>query len=480
MTDQLSPSRRFGHDFIRALYHVIHTARIYQDNNQLIRKSVRSFQAILDEMTVEGDVNLVLWRGRFHVGGEKLSYRRDTIGVVNAMSDFFSRRGMVSINFLQSSRNAAPDSILTFTRLLNDSIKEGVPQAWLENKLREEGCLWAQILRMQGDQAADPVRNPEGNRFSEARSAYVHAVETVKEAASKASQGIVGVRKARRLAQTIVDLIRDDAALMIGLSTIKDYDDYTYTHSVNVALLSTCLGRHIGLSDVALEYLTVCGLFHDLGKVGVDKEILLKQGMLTDDEWEQMKAHPLIGVRKILKLNAPQPLRSRILLGPFEHHLNPDMTGYPKTLFMDSLSLLGKILRIADVYEALTSQRAYRPRSYAPDEALRKMWGEAGKNFDLVLLKRFINMMGIYPIGSVVELSDGGVALVMDYPGESEPGMPLVLRLVDDGCGILKRGDMIYLPHQNHKAGSEQLTIVRGILPARLGVNPAEFFLNVK
>jgi hypothetical protein len=156
------------------------------------------------------------------------------------------------------------------------------------------------------------------------------------------------------------------------------------------------------------------------------------------------------------------------------------MTGYPKTLFMDSLSLLGKILRIADVYEALTSQRAYRSRSYAPDEALRKMWREAGKNFDSVLLKRFISMMGIYPIGSVVELSDQSVALVMDYPGDSESGMPLVLRLVDDGSGALKRGDMVFLPRQNHKADPERLTIVRGLLPAGLGVNPAEYFLHVK
>jgi HD-GYP domain-containing protein (c-di-GMP phosphodiesterase class II) len=480
MPDSLSPSLRFGHDFLRAFYHVIHTARIYRDDNQLIRKSVRSFQAILDEMTVEEDVNLVLWRGRFHVGGEKLPYRRDTAGVVNAMSDYFLRRGIVSINFLQASRNATPDSILIFVRLLNDSVREDVPHAWLESRLREEGCLWAQILRMQTDQTTDQNKNPEGYRHDAARNAYIHAVETVKEAAGKASHGIVGVRKARRLAQTIVDLIRDDAALMIGLSTIKDYDDYTYAHSVNVALLSTCLGRYIGLSDVALEYLTVCGLFHDLGKVGVDKEILLKEGALSNEEWEQMKTHPLIGVRKILMLNAPQPLRSRILLGPFEHHLNPDMTGYPKTLFMDNLSLLGRILRIADVYEALTSQRAYRPRSYAPDEALRKMWREAGKSFDTVLLKRFINMIGIYPIGSVVELSDGKVALVMDYPAESEPGMPLVLHLVDDGSGALKRGDMIYLSYPHHKTGSERLNILRGILPARLGVNPAEYFLNVR
>ena len=119
-------------------------------------------------------------------------------------------------------------------------------------------------------------------------------------------------------------------------------------------------------------------------------------------------------------------MRSKIILGPFEHHLNPDMTGYPKTHFMKKLSLMGKILRIADVYEALTASRAYRPRSFTPDEALRKMWSEVGKSFDPILLKSFISMMGIYPVGSLVELNDGRTALVMGYPDESPKDMPTV------------------------------------------------------
>jgi hypothetical protein len=148
--------------------------------------------------------------------------------------------------------------------------------------------------------------------------------------AQKACKGIVGVRKTRRLAQNIVDLVKEDNSLMLGLASIKDYDDYTYTHSVNVALLATCLGRQINMSDISLEYLSVCGLLHDLGKVGCSKDVLHKQGELSVGEWDEMKAHPLIGVRKILRLNAPHKLRSRIILGPFEHHLNPDMSGLSK------------------------------------------------------------------------------------------------------------------------------------------------------
>ncbi len=479
MSDRQTIPERLGHDFLRALYHMIHTARIYQDNNQLIRKSVRSFQAMLAEITLEGDISLLLWRSRFHIGGEKLLYRRDMAGVVNNMVEYFSSRGIGSINFLQASGNTPTDNILLFTHLFNDAVRHGQPHQWLEKQLREQGLSWVQISRMQDDQAKETGESPEAKQYEKARSIYFNAVETVREVADKASRSMVGVRRSRRLAQNIVDLVREDASLMIGLTTIKDYDDYTYTHSVNVALLATCLGMHIGLSDLSMEHLTVCGLFHDLGKVGVPKEILRKQGALTTGEWEQMKAHPLIGVQKILMLNAPPSLRSRIILGPFEHHLNPDMTGYPHTLFMVEMSLLGRILRIADVYEALTAERAYRSKSFPPDAALRKMWSEAGISFDTVLLKCFIKMMGIYPIGSMVELSNGSVGLVMDYPDEAERSLPLVLRLVDNGKGALMRGDLLYLADQEVKDGSDRLNIVRGISPAQFHINPAKFFLHM-
>jgi HD-GYP domain-containing protein (c-di-GMP phosphodiesterase class II) len=480
MSERQSIPERLGHDFLRALYHTINTVRIYQDNNQLVRTSVSTFQNILHELTISGDISLLLYRSRFHLGGEKLPYRRDTAVVVYNMVEFFSKRGIGSVNFLESSRDALPENIITFTRLFNDAIRYENPHQWLEQKLLEHKFSWLQIVQKQDNDATYDSESMEDNRYEKARKNYFLAIEAVKEVANKASQGMVGLRKSRRLAQNIVDLIREDESLMIGLTTLKDYDDYTYAHSVNVTLLATCLGRHIELSDISLEHLTICALFHDLGKVDVPKEILLKHGALTDGEWDQMKAHPVMGVRKILMLNATPSLRSRIILGPFEHHLNPDMTGYPRTLFMGHLSLLGKILRIADVYEVLTAQRGYRPKSFTPDEALRMMWGSAGKSFDTILLKRFIHMMGIYPIGSVVELSDGSIGLVMDYPDETERTLPLILHLVNDEKGSWQRGDMVYLADQRNKNGSDRLNIVRGIPLAKISIIPADFFLHLK
>ena len=463
---------------MKALYHLVHTARIHKDNNQLIRDCLARFKGLLDEMTKEDDLKIQVWRGRFHINGEKLPHGRDTVNIINQILKYFSGRGIGGLQFLVISGKASPADILTFIHLLDASVKQENPPDWLKHKLGGRTLSWVQILEKQDEDSQVSGSGSGGKREEKAKHAYLHALETVREVADKASRGVAGVRKARRLAQTIVDLIQEDASLILGLATIKDYDDYTYAHSVNVSLLATCLGRYIGLTMVFQEYLSVCGLFHDLGKVGVPKDVLLKKGELNAAEWKDMQNHPLLGVRKILRLNADKALRSRIILGPFEHHLNPDLTGYPKTHFMKKLSLMGKILRIADVYEALTSERAYRPRSFTPDEALRKMWLDGAKSFDMALLKSFIHMMGIYPIGSMVELNDGRIALVMDYPEGSQKDLPLVMILENDSKGGMARGEMVNLADRTGEEGSSGLNIARGVLPSRVGVQAAQVFLK--
>lgn len=480
MSDKQSLQEQLGHDFLRSLYHMINTVRMYQDNNQLIRSSVSVFQNILNELTVSGDVSLLLYRSRFHLGGEKLRYRRDAAFVVYNMAEYFTKRNIGGLNFLKSSGEASPDNIITWTRLINDAIRHDPPLQWLEQKLDEQCFSWIQIFPRRDDDVSADGESLEDQRFEKARKNYFLAIEAVREVANKVTHGMVGIRKSRRLAQNIVDIVKVDSTLMIGLATLKKYDDYTYAHSVNVALLATCLGRHIELSDLSLEHLAICGLFHDLGKVDVPKEILFKKERLTDGEWDVIKAHPVTGVRKILMLNSTPSLRSRIILGPFEHHLNLDMTGYPQTMFTGHLSLIGKILHIVDVYDAMTNERIYRKKSLTPNMVLKEMWKGAGTKFDKILLKRFIHMMGIYPIGSVVELNNGNLGLVMDYPDESERRLPLVLLLANEGSGHWQRGEMVYLADQNIKEESDRLTIIRVVSSSRYRINPAEFFLQVK
>jgi HD-GYP domain-containing protein (c-di-GMP phosphodiesterase class II) len=468
-------SEHLGGSIIKTLHQVIKAVKIHQDNNQMVKESVSELHRFVSEMSEQEDLQIQIWRGRFYIQGEKLLYRKETFPIINEMLEYFPQRGLEGLHFLPAFTEAEPDDLILFTRLLNNSVSQGNPPQWLEKMLQEKGFSWVKVLREQKESPPDLVLQ----RKEKAKKAYIDAVVTVKEVANKVShQGIAGVRKARRLAQTMVDLVEEDDTLLLGLTTIRDYDDYTYTHSVNVALLCLCLGKRLGLSHILLEQLAISGLFHDLGKVEVSKDILMKPGKLNKDEWTEMKKHPLTGVRNILRLNASRNLKSRTVLGPFEHHLNTDLSGYPKTHFAKNLSLFGQILRIADTYDALTSQRGYRPRTFTPDEALRMMWAESGKKFDSLLLKSFINMMGLYPIGTILELDSGEMGLVVDYPDESERTRPLVMLLVDDGTGNLMRGETVDLAAEEMKKGAPRREILRGIHPSSLGIQPSLFFLE--
>ncbi|HQP30489.1 MAG TPA: HD domain-containing protein [Deltaproteobacteria bacterium] len=474
MSDRAIKPKLSGTQLIRALYHLVNAVRLHQDNNQLIKDCLNQFNGVIGEISADEDITIRIWRGRFHIQDERILFRRDNYTVINEMLDYFSRRGLVGFCLFATFRNTRPENLLTLVRLLNESIKHDEPLDWLNSQLDEAGFSWVELYRVQDEKAT----NLDPQHKEMAWNTYLAAMNVVKEVAEKVSGGVAGVRKARRLAQTIVDLVHEDYSLMLGLATIRDYDDYTYTHSVNVAFFATCLGRYVGLSQVFLEHLAVCGLFHDLGKVGVSKEILLKPGVLNAEEWDTMRRHPLIGTRKILRLQAPHSLKSRIILGPFEHHLNPDLTGYPQTHFMKHLSLFGKILRIVDVYEALTAQRSYRPRSYSPDEALCQMWSERGRSFDPLLLKSFINMMGVYPIGSILELNTGEIGLVIDYPDESQKTLPLIMLLDADSKGGYISGELVNLADQRDAADGVFRSIVRGVHASKLGIQPSQYFLQ--
>lgn len=475
MSKRKTEPEHLGGSLIRTFHQLIKAVKIHQDNNQLVIESVAELHRLVSEMSEQQDLQIQIWRGRFFIQGEKILYRKETFPIINEMLEYFPQRGLEGLHFLPTFTEAATEDLIPFTRLLNNSVSRDNPPQWLEQMLEEKGFSWVKLLKEQKDSPPDIVLK----RKEKAKRAYIDAVVTVKEVANKVSRrGIAGVRKARRLAQTMVDLVEEDDTLLLGLTTIRDYDDYTYTHSVNVALLCLCLGKRLGFSHILLEQLTISGLFHDLGKVEVSKDILMKPGKLNRDEWTEMKKHPLTGVRNILRLHASRNLKSRTVLGPFEHHLNVDLSGYPKTHFAKNLSIFGQILRIADTYDALTSQRGYRPRTFTPDEALRIMWAESGTKFDSLFLKSFINMMGLYPVGTILELDSDEMGLVVDYPDESERTRPLIMLLVDDGKGRYTRGQTVDLAAEEMKEGSSARKILRGIHPSSLGIQPSIFFLE--
>ncbi len=325
-------------------------------------------------------------------------------------------------------------------------------------------------------QSPSGVQDKKQQQKKKAMRTYGYAMHSLQDLSSKLSGAKnAGIGKAVHITQNIVDLIMDDDNVLLGLSTIRDYDDYTFTHSVNVSILAVCLGNRIGLPRVTLGKLGLSGLFHDLGKIDVPVDILNKPGKLADAEFATMQKHPLNSVRRIIRLRASYDKKSGIILPPFEHHLKYDLTGYPRTPRKKPLSILGRILAIADVYDAITSQRIYHTRFLSPDQALGLMLKGAGKDFDPILLKVFINMLGIYPIGTVLKFDNGEMGIVSQPPEDNGHSSELwVLMLQDNQDGSYTKLYTRSLGNWNAEKGGFKRPILESCHPSALGIQPAE------
>ena len=329
--------------------------------------------------------------------------------------------------------------------------------------------------KSRSTQTGGPEKKRERTKKKAMRT-YGYAMNSLQTLSQKLSAGrYAGIGKAVHMVQNMVDLIMDDDNVLLGLSTIRDYDDYTFTHSVNVAILSVCLGNRIGLSRSLLGRLGLSGLFHDLGKIDVPIKILNKPGRLADDELAELQKHSLNSVRRIIRLRASYDKKAEILLPPFEHHLKYDLSGYPKTPRKRPLTLLGRIVAIADVYDAVTSQRIYRSKFLSPDQALGLMLKGAGTDFDPILLKVFINMLGVYPLGTILKFDNDEMGMVTAPPDKEKGSSELwVLLLQDNGDSTYTKRYLMSLGSWDKEQGGFNRPILESCHPSELGIQPAE------
>jgi HD-GYP domain-containing protein (c-di-GMP phosphodiesterase class II) len=465
----------WGVKFFRAFYRLTQTVKTHPDNNPLLTQCAKDFVSAIARWCVDEDhLTIQISLDRFFLQNEKFHYPRQTVNLVHQMLVYFKKRGLQGLRFSGDIKNASLEQVLDFIHMLNDAGQQEEPLAWLAEKQEERDFAWVEIVQ----DVETRTKEDAVERKKIVRTTYSHALSSLKEVSQKIIyHEPAGVRKVKRIVQDMVDLLMEDDSVLLGMSTIKDYHDYTYMHSVNVAILSLCLGKRIGLSRMSLRLLGICGLVHDLGKVEIPMDILNKPGRLSEEERNEIEKHPLSTVRQVIKLRASSDLKSKILLAPFEHHLKYDLSGYPRVGRKKPVSLFGRILTIADVYDAMTSPRVYRPHAISPDRALGIMLEGAGKEFDPILLKVFINMLGVYPVGTLLRLDTGETGLVMDVPEASDPSRPVVLSLVSDGKGGAKKGKVIDLSERDPKSGKFLRNVKKTYNPSTFGIQAAEFLV---
>jgi HD-GYP domain-containing protein (c-di-GMP phosphodiesterase class II) len=287
----------------------------------------------------------------------------------------------------------------------------------------------------------------------------------------------IKVHSTRRLMQSIYNHIVDNESFVFGLTNLKNHDEYTLNHSVNVCLLATALGRRLGLNRGEIVDLGIAAFFHDLGKLETPLEILNKPAKLDDGEREIMEQHPFKGAEKLVLLRESTRLPLRAIHVALEHHIKEDFSGYPRYFQREDVNFFSKIVKTVDFFDAITTKRVYRTKVFTRAEALSLMLEQSGTEFNPLILKAFVNLMGVFPIGSLVSLSTGELGIVFELNPEPKLQLRPSVKLITDRDGNKIDGPVVDLAERDESTGRFLRTILAALDPSQYGVEISDYFL---
>jgi HD-GYP domain-containing protein (c-di-GMP phosphodiesterase class II) len=267
----------------------------------------------------------------------------------------------------------------------------------------------------------------------------------------------------------LVESVSRNREALVALMKLRNFDDYSYTHSLNVSVLAISAGKTLGLSDEELKTLGLGTMFHDLGKTKIPASILNKPGKLTEEEFSIMRGHAVMSGRIILEQKLP--ISETVFQIAKHHHERSDGSGYPDRLKGQEIPYLVTVCGLSDVYDALTSDRVYH-KGRSPHDALKFIYSLRGTHFEAQWVDRFVQSVGIYPPGTVVQLNSDQVAVVMDInPGALHA--PLV-KIIADATGMLYvRPTLLNLSKPAEAMG---LKVKRVVPRAEAGFDPGCYF----
>lgn len=285
---------------------------------------------------------------------------------------------------------------------------------------------------------------------------------------------VLQVRKAKRLTQQMVDIIQTDESMLVGLASIKSFDAYTFAHSVNVCIYSMLIGDRMRLDKADVAKLGLTALMHDIGKTYIPATILNSNGKLSEREWELMKYHTFFGVKELSRVNALRDAVDPMFVAA-QHHSQYNGNGYPQRPGGWKLRLFSRIVTVADYYDAMTAYRVYQKEPMTADKVLQFLISNAGDIFDPFIPKVFVQAMGLFPAGTIVELDSGETGVVTRQNGENRLlHRPVVEVLRSDRGGVER--EIIDLAERD-PSGHYQRRIVRALHESQIDVDKRLCFL---
>jgi HD-GYP domain-containing protein (c-di-GMP phosphodiesterase class II) len=472
--DSTAALQRQGQVLLGALYSALQALKLFPLGNQTVQKALDDLhRAAFKVLEREGDIELGMVGDFIFVNDVRIRLDLSTYAAFALISASLHRHDIGSIRITPFlDRDEWPP----FLTLL------------LQKPPEDEDPYTHFLRRLAGTPVANIELGPERERAQRelddqvskeaAKRAYFQTVEVAKQVLTDSRLGkSVNVRRVKRAVQSIVDQVLNNETSIMGMTALRDYDDYTFTHCVNVCIFSVVLGQKLGLSKLQLYDLGLGALFHDIGKMRIDPEITNKPGALTDEEFEEMKQHPTEGLLALFNMHGFGEVPFRAMLMVYEHHMKIDLTGYPPNRRQRNPGLFSRIVAVADAFDAATSMRAYQAEPKPAEAVLEEMRDNKARGQDPLLVKALINVTGIYPVGTLAVLDTHELAVVVAANQNLAQLQLPVVRVIYNDRGIPLTEPLTVDLAAQPAAGQPTRRIIKTVSPDRYGIDVGSYFL---
>ena len=461
--------------YVVSFHAAVRSVRLYPVENSAVQKALHEL-ALHAQRVMQADNGCELRSvgDYLFVNDTRIRLGLDNYAAVSYVLALLRNAGIggVRVNKLPDAREWVV--LMAFLQAPPSEYPEEERLAQLEQRLADAGVVNF-TLEHPSHERTDDIELDAKER---ARQTYARSLDVTREVMTQARLGrSAGLKRVKRAVQGIVDAILSDPSSLVGLTTLREFDEYTFVHSVNVCILSVALGRRLGLSKPQMLDLGLAALLHDIGKSRVSLDTLNKREPLTEVEKQELQAHTWQGVLALFALPAGAGRPWRAIVSAFEHHLRVDLTGYPATVRVRPLSLFSKIIAVADGFDAATTTRVYQENPWSPADVLRGMRDNARLGFDPVIVKAFINLTGIYPIGTLVVLDTFEMGLVHAPNADPTALSRPIVRLLSDEQGNMLPNTVLTDLTERAEGGTYWRTIIRTEDPTRYGIRVGDYFV---
>ncbi len=466
---QAAPAAGTGlkRELVNSFFVLFRTAELYDAPHPSYRKQSEHFlSTFIRLLETEGGVLLETADGHLFVNDVRLKFDFEGFAASKFLIGLLSAHKIGGFSFEEGLTAEELDRFVFAFKKAPDNPDE------LLNFFAQENITRILPKKVQENQA-EKMEKLEDSRAA-ARKTFTTAVTLVETTMGALRSGkAASLQAAKRVVQELVDQVVADEAALMELAALQHYDNYTYAHSVNVAVLAIALGTRLGLDKKALALLGFGALFHDIGKVKLPVDLINKPSQYDENDWKQMRRHPILGAKTLLATRSTDEYTARAVEVAFMHHVNHDMGGYPELSERRVPGVFPMIVKICDSYNALSSGRIYFTKPFEPQEVIQKLIAGMGTQYDPLLLKIFVSTVGVFPVGSLVLLDTGEVGIV--YKTNPENVYRPKVRVIADPSGQKSGFYVVDLSERDQATGQFAHNIQRLLNSHDYGLDLSKF-----